>query len=303
MMRQFDQVASLKEALAKWKSAGERVALVPTMGNLHAGHLSLVALAKNKADRVVVSVFVNPLQFGPSEDFDRYPRTYEQDCVSLQEARADAVFAPSVDEMYPNGQVQTLVTVPEALTGMLEGAARPSHFDGVTTVVTKLFNMVQPDVAVFGQKDFQQLAVLKRMVQDLSMPIELVCAAIKRDADGLALSSRNQYLSESERRIAPTLFKVLQSVRRAIESHNLDQKPDDDRADDDKADDGNADDFSALEASAKEALLSKGFDAVDYVRILQADTLQPAKPTDRDKVIVAAARLGRTRLLDNVLVS
>ncbi len=283
MMLQFDQVASLRETLAKWKSAGERVALVPTMGNLHAGHLSLVELAKNTADRVVVSVFVNPLQFGPNEDFDRYPRTYEQDCASLQEAGADAVFAPSVDEMYPNGQVQTLVTVPADLTGILEGATRPGHFDGVTTVVNKLFNMVQPDVAIFGQKDFQQVAVLKRMVEDLTMPIELVCADIKRDEDGLALSSRNQYLSESQRRIAPKLFVVLQSVRMAIESEN--------------------DDFEAMEVTASQQLLTDGFDSVDYVKILQSETLQPVKAVGERCVIVAAARLGTTRLLDNIVVT
>lgn len=283
MMLQLDQVASLREAVAKWKSAGESVALVPTMGNLHVGHLSLVELAKNKADRVVVSVFVNPLQFGPDEDFDRYPRTYEQDCACLQAAGADAVFAPSVDEMYPNGQVQTLVTVPDDLTGILEGATRPGHFDGVTTVVNKLFNMVLPDVAIFGQKDFQQVAVLKRMVEDLSMPVELVRADIKRDEDGLALSSRNQYLNEAQRRIAPKLFVVLQSVRMAIESEN--------------------DDFGAMEATATRQLLAEGFDSVDYVKILHADTLQPIKTVGKTCVIVAAVRLGATRLLDNMVVT
>lgn len=267
----------------EWKRAGQRVALVPTMGNLHAGHLSLVDKARQKADRVVVSVFVNPLQFGPNEDFDRYPRTYEQDCASLREKRVDAVFAPSVEEMYPNGQEQTLVVAPSHLTTILEGATRPGHFDGVTTVVNKLFNMVQPDAAVFGQKDFQQVAVLKRMVEDLSMPVELIRAEIMRDADGLALSSRNQYLDEAQRRIAPKLFVVLQSVRMAIESEN--------------------DDFRALEATATQQLLAEGFDAVDYVNIRQADSLEPVDSVGENCVIVAAARLGKTRLLDNVLVA
>lgn len=282
-MLQLDKVSSLREAVMEWKRAGQRVALVPTMGNLHAGHLSLVDKARQKADRVVVSVFVNPLQFGPNEDFDRYPRTYEQDCASLREKRVDAVFAPSVEEMYPNGQEQTLVVAPSHLTTILEGATRPGHFDGVTTVVNKLFNMVQPDAAVFGQKDFQQVAVLKRMVEDLSMPVELIRAEIMRDADGLALSSRNQYLDEAQRRIAPKLFVVLQSVRMAIESEN--------------------DDFRALEATATQQLLAEGFDAVDYVNIRQADSLEPVDSVGENCVILAAARLGKTRLLDNVLVA
>lgn len=267
----------------EWKRAGQRVALVPTMGNLHAGHLSLVDKARQKADRVVFSVFVNPLQFGPNEDFDRYPRTYEQDCAYLREKCVDAVFAPSVEEMYPNGQEQTLVVAPSHLTTILEGATRPGHFDGVTTVVNKLFNMVQPDAAVFGQKDFQQVAVLKCMVEDLSMPVELIRAEIMRDADGLALSSRNQYLDEAQRRIAPKLFVVLQSVRMAIESEN--------------------DDFRALEATATQQLLAEGFDAVDYVNIRQADSLEPVDSVGENCVILAAARLGKTRLLDNVLVA
>ncbi|QAB15648.1 pantoate--beta-alanine ligase [Hydrogenovibrio thermophilus] len=282
-MLQLDKVSSLRETVMEWKRAGQRVALVPTMGNLHAGHLSLVDKARQKADRVVVSVFVNPLQFGPNEDFDRYPRTYEQDCAYLREKRVDAVFAPSVEEMYPNGQEQTLVVAPSHLTTILEGATRPGHFDGVTTVVNKLFNMVQPDVAVFGQKDFQQVAVLKRMVEDLSMPVELIRAEIMRDADGLALSSRNQYLDEAQRRIAPKLFVVLQSVRMAIESEN--------------------DDFRALEATATQQLLAEGFDAVDYVNIRQTDSLEPVDSAGENCVIVAAARLGKTRLLDNVLVA
>jgi pantoate--beta-alanine ligase len=282
-MLQLDKVSSLRETVMEWKRAGQRVALVPTMGNLHAGHLSLVDKARQKADRVVVSVFVNPLQFGPNEDFDRYPRTYEQDCAYLREKRVDAVFAPSVEEMYPNGQEQTLVVAPSHLTTILEGATRPGHFDGVTTVVNKLFNMVQPDVAVFGQKDFQQVAVLKRMVEDLSMPVELIRAEIMRDADGLALSSRNQYLDEAQRRIAPKLFVVLQSVRMAIESEN--------------------DDFRALEATATQQLLAEGFDAVDYVNIRQTDSLEPVDSVGENCVIVAAARLGKTRLLDNVLVA
>lgn len=282
-MLQLDKVSSLRETVMEWKRTGQRVALVPTMGNLHAGHLSLVDKARQKADRVVVSVFVNPLQFGPNEDFDRYPRTYEQDCAYLREKRVDAVFAPSVEEMYPNGQEQTLVVASSHLTTILEGATRPGHFDGVTTVVNKLFNMVQPDAAVFGQKDFQQVAVLKRMVEDLSMPVELIRAEIMRDADGLALSSRNQYLDEAQRRIAPKLFVVLQSVRMAIESEN--------------------DDFRALEATATQQLLAEGFDAVDYVNIRQADSLEPVDSVGENCVIVAAARLGKTRLLDNVLVA
>lgn len=281
-MQVFEQVNDLRKQVASWKKAGHTVGFVPTMGNLHQGHLSLVKIAQQACDKVVVSVFVNPMQFGPNEDFESYPRTFTEDQAKLAGLQTDAVFYPTVKAMYPNGVNQTKVQVPEALTGLLEGASRPGHFDGVTTVVAKLFNMVQPDKAVFGQKDFQQLSVIRTMVEDLALPIEIVSASIGRDADGLALSSRNQYLTAEQRNIAPKLFTKLQDIAKAIQSGNQD--------------------FLALVQVAKQSLIMEGFDAVDYIKICNPMTLLPAKTDDKDVVILAVARLGKTRLLDNILL-
>lgn len=281
-MQEFKQAADLQQQVRLWRQQGHSIGFVPTMGNLHAGHLSLVKLAQQHADKVVVSIFVNPLQFGPNEDFDSYPRTFEADQSALAEMQTDAVFYPAVEEMYPNGSEQALVCVPPALTGLLEGASRPGHFDGVTTVVTKLFNQVQPDVAVFGQKDYQQFAVIQRMVSDLSMPIQLIRAPIGRDEDGLALSSRNQYLSAEQRNIAPKLYTTLLDVELALKSGNRD--------------------FTALTQAATEQLIACGFDQVDYVQIVNPVTLLPAEPEDDRFVILSVARLGKTRLLDNILL-
>jgi pantoate--beta-alanine ligase len=282
-MQIFKQVHDLRQQVTAWKKAGHSVGFVPTMGNLHAGHLSLVKIAQQTCDKVVVSIFVNPMQFGPNEDFDSYPRTFELDQSKLSDLQTDAVFYPSVDAMYPNGIQQTKVQVPEKLTGLLEGESRPGHFDGVTTVVNKLFNMVQPDKAVFGQKDYQQLAVIKTMVEELAMPIEIISAPIGRDADGLALSSRNQYLTNKQRNIAPKLFVTLQDLAIAIQSGNLN--------------------FLELEQAATAQLLAAGFDSVDYVRVCNSKTLQEATPFEKERVILAVARLGKTRLLDNVLLN
>ena len=282
MMDVLKSVDALRSKVQKWREAGFTIGFVPTMGNLHAGHLSLVEEARQKSDKVIVSIFVNPLQFGPNEDFDRYPRTFEADKSLLQQYQTDAIFCPSVDEMYPHGQTQTLVTAPEKMTGILEGEKRPGHFGGVTTVVAKLFNMVQPDIAVFGQKDFQQFAVLQQMVEDLAMPITLIRAPIVRNEAGLALSSRNQYLTESQRLIAPKLFVALQSVEMAIQSGNRN--------------------YESLCQSAVQQVLSDGFDSVDYIQVLNSVSLETPEVDDRSLVIVAAAKLGNTRLLDNVLV-
>lgn len=281
-MQVFEQVNDLRKQVASWKKAGHTVGFVPTMGNLHKGHLSLVKIAQQACDKVVVSVFVNPMQFGPNEDFDSYPRTFTEDQNKLLGSQADAVFYPTVNEMYPNGINQTKVQVPEVLTGLLEGANRPGHFDGVTTVVTKLFNMVQPDKAIFGQKDFQQLSVITTMVQELALPIDIISAPISRDVDGLALSSRNQYLTDEQRNIAPKLFTTLQNIAQAIQSGN--------------------DDFLGLSQSAKQALIMEGFDVVDYIEVCNPMTLLPAERDDKEIVILAVARLGNTRLLDNVLM-
>lgn len=283
-MRVIETVAKLRLIVQEWKQQGLTVGFVPTMGNLHRGHLSLIDIAKQKADKVVCSVFVNPLQFGPDEDFDRYPRTFEQDKKLLSEQGADLMFFPDVVDVYPNGEAQqTLVKVPAELTDLLEGASRPGHFDGVSTVVLKLFNMVQPDCAVFGQKDFQQLRVIQTMVDDLSLPIKVVAAPIARDNDGLALSSRNQYLTEEQRQIAPKLNVALQDIAVALQSGNRD--------------------FSALSTIASQRLIAEGFDQVDYIEICEPNKLQKSSDTDQEFVILAVARLGFTRLLDNILLA
>lgn len=282
MMKIVKQVKDLKQPISAWKRDGLTVGFVPTMGNLHEGHLSLVEVAKQCCDKVVVSIFVNPSQFGPNEDFDSYPRTFKADQTKLQSLSTDLLFYPSVDEVYPGGVDQTVVQVPGRLTEVLEGATRPHHFDGVTTVVTKLFNMVQPDKAVFGQKDFQQLAVIQSMVADLAMPIDIVSAPIGRDVDGLALSSRNQYLTPAQRAISPLLSQVIFELAAQI---NAGQR-----------------EYFALEQSAIEQLLASGFDGVDYISVRHAKTLLPAEDGDRNLVVLAVARLGKTRLLDNVLV-
>lgn len=276
----FDNIIALRQQIQQWKQAGLRVGFVPTMGNLHAGHISLLTLAKQHADRVVSSVFVNPLQFGVGEDFDRYPRTLTEDSQKLASAGCDALFAPSVGEMYPQGALQSKVCAPNGLTEVLEGASRPGHFDGVTTVVAKLFNLVQPDVAVFGQKDYQQWRVLQTMVNELNWPVQMIKAPIARDVDGLALSSRNQYLTEAQRQVAPKLYVVLQDVAQALRSGNQS--------------------FRDLERAASERLLLEGFDAVDYVAIVDSQTLQPIQSLQNSVVILAVARLGSTRLLDNI---
>ncbi|TAN09837.1 MAG: pantoate--beta-alanine ligase [Burkholderiaceae bacterium] len=271
-------VAEVRARVAAWRRAGKTVALVPTMGNLHAGHMSLVRAAQREADVTVVSIFVNPTQFAPSEDFDAYPRTLEADAALLRANAADLLFAPSVDEMYPLGPNTTWVEV-EQLGRYLCGANRPTHFRGVTTVVSKLFLIVAPDVAVFGEKDFQQLTILRRMTAELRFPIRIVGVPTWREADGLAFSSRNGYLTEAERERAPLIQQQLQQLKRAI-------------ADGER-------DYRALEDVMSAALAAQGF-KVDYVSVADAETLAPATSEDRKLVIAAAAYLGKPRLIDNV---
>jgi pantoate--beta-alanine ligase len=266
--------------LRAWRQQNRRVALVPTMGNLHEGHLSLVRAAKAHADAVVVSIFVNRIQFGIGEDFDQYPRTLEQDIEKLIAEGADVVFVPAENELYPNG-IQRYFVEPPAIQNELCGRSRPGHFRGVATVVTKLFNIVQPDVACFGKKDYQQLAVIKGMVQDLNMNIEIIPVEIERAKTGLALSSRNGYLTDKERVQAAQLSARLQAIAKAIAEGNKD--------------------FAALENSAVTYLQQHGWQ-VDYIEVRQAQTLTKAQITDNDLVIVAAAVLGTTRLIDNIEV-
>lgn len=264
-----------------WHQQAERIGFVPTMGNLHEGHLRLVDVAREHCDRVVVSLFVNPMQFGVGEDFARYPRTLDSDQAKLVERQVDMVFVPDDQTMYPHGHQQTsYIDVPGLSTG-LEGAQRPGHFRGVATVVNKLFNIVQPDVAVFGEKDYQQLLVIRRMVRDLDMPIEILGEATVREPDGLALSSRNQYLTQQQRQDAPGLYETLQYVRERLLRGGVD--------------------FTDLEQDAIMRLEKQGF-VPDYVAIRQSDTLlEPKNHTDQ-MVILAAARLGATRLIDNLRV-
>ncbi len=274
--------AAILERVHAWRRQGMRVALVPTMGNLHKGHATLVARAREHADKVVVSIFVNPLQFGPNEDFNTYPRTPVDDRQLLEEYQADLLFAPDVVDMYPRGMQQhTIVEVPE-LSDILCGAVRPGHFVGVATVVAKLFNIVQPDVALFGEKDFQQLAIIKRMAVDLCMPLQVIGVPTVREADGLAMSSRNRYLSANQRSLAPHIYAALNAVEKQLLAGRRD--------------------FSELERIADEQLRQAGF-VPDYVSIRDADTLQLPADESRKLVVLTAARLGRARLIDNVQVT
>ncbi|WP_038320770.1 pantoate--beta-alanine ligase [Kingella kingae] len=272
------QIIHSIEALRQWRKTVGSVAFVPTMGNLHEGHLSLVQRAKQEAEHVVVSIFVNRLQFGQGEDFDKYPRTLEQDAAKLRDAGVTVLFAPDERELYPNITQQYQVEPPH-LQNELCGAFRPNHFRGVATVVTKLFNIVQADVACFGKKDYQQLAIIQGMIADLNMPIRIVPVDTGRADDGLALSSRNQYLSADERVEAPRLYQQLTWIADEIRAGNQA--------------------YSELENAAKDVLISYGWQ-VDYVEIRRASSLHVARLGDKKLVVLAAARLGSTRLIDNL---
>ena len=281
-MKIIEDKHELQEELAEWRHAREHVAIVPTMGNLHFGHTSLVNVAKEHAERVVVTVFVNPTQFGEGEDFETYPRTFDKDTRRLKTVTADVLFAPSVETVYPFGlDNATAVTVP-GLTENFCGSFRPGHFDGVTSVVARLFALVQPDVAVFGQKDYQQQLVIRRMVEDLNLPVTILTAATIREDDGLAMSSRNAYLSDDERKKAPALHQVLADVERQLR-------------------DG-VDDFNALEQQARNELERVGF-LPEYIAVRRAADLGPPEERCRELVVLAAANLGQARLIDNVLVT
>lgn len=271
----------LRQQIRRLRMEGKRVALVPTMGNLHDGHMKLVDEAKARADVVVVSIFVNPMQFDRPEDLARYPRTLQEDCEKLNKRKVDLVFAPSVKEIYPNGtETHTYVDVP-GLSTMLEGASRPGHFRGVSTIVSKLFNLVQPDIACFGEKDFQQLALIRKMVADMGFDIEIVGVPIMRAKDGLALSSRNGYLTAEQRKIAPGLYKVLSSIADKLQVGERD--------------------LDEIITIAGQELNEKGFRA-DDIQIRDADTLQEVSETSKRAVILVAAWLGDARLIDNKMV-
>ena len=273
-MQVIRTIAELRSRLSDERA----IAFVPTMGNLHEGHLNLVRLAREHGECVVASIFVNPLQFGPSEDFDRYPRTLEADCAKLQ-GLADVLFAPPVNEMYP--AQQAVFVEPPPVASELCGASRPGHFRGMATVVLKLLNIVQPQAALFGKKDYQQLHIIRRMVSELNLPVRIIGGETVRAADGLALSSRNQYLNEAERSEAAFLYRALQEMRQAILQGERD--------------------FEQLQQRAVEALAARGW-LPDYVAVRNQSDLQPAGQLQCELVILAAARLGNTRLLDNVEV-
>lgn len=272
----------LRQHIRRLRHEGKRVALVPTMGNLHDGHMKLVDEAKARADVVIVSIFVNPMQFDRPEDLVRYPRTLQEDCEKLNKRKVDYVFAPAVEEIYPQGlEGQTYVDVP-GLSTMLEGASRPGHFRGVSTIVSKLFNLIQPDIACFGEKDFQQLALIRKMVADLGYDIEIVGVPIIRAKDGLALSSRNGYLTAEQRKIAPGLYKVMSSIGEKLQAGERDQ--------------------DEMIAIAAQELNEKGFRA-DDIQIRDADTLLELTENSKRAVILVAAWLGQARLIDNQSVT
>jgi len=274
-------IAAVREHVHRWRREGLRIAFVPTMGNLHPGHVSLIEAARRHGERFIASIFVNPMQFGPNEDFAHYPRTPREDERMLAEAGCSLMFMPDVAEIYPHGAERaTRIEVPD-LSRILDGEFRPGHFEGVSTIVAKLFHIVEPDVAVFGEKDFQQLTVIRRMVADLCMPVEIVGAPTVRDADGLAMSSRNQYLTPAERARAPEIYKALQAAAARVRT-------------------GDAD-FASIERAGFHALEDAGFQP-DYFSVRQAHDLNPATASARDLVILTAARIGKARLIDNVQV-
>jgi pantoate--beta-alanine ligase len=279
-MRTLATAAQLRPQIAQWQREGRRIGFVPTMGNLHAGHHSLLAIAREHADIVVASVFVNPTQFGPNEDFARYPRTPEADAAGLAAHGCDALFLPAVEDMYPYGAAHGVnISVPD-LPDVLEGAIRPGHFDGVATVVAKLFNLVQPQVAVFGQKDYQQLLVIRRMVRDLACPVAIVGAPIVREANGLAMSSRNQYLDADQRARAGAIHAALLHMRETLlQGHPV----------------------AAVEADARSSLEAAGL-VPDYAVVRRADDLGDAVIEQGGRVALIAARMGGTRLIDNLLI-
>ena len=278
-MQIIREPGALNEAIAALRGDGGAVALVPTMGALHAGHMALVAEARRRASHVVASIFVNPTQFGPQEDLSTYPRREAADAAMLEAEGCAILWAPDAATMYPQGVASTVRAGP--VGDDLDGAARPGHFDGVATVVARLFDQIRPDVALFGEKDYQQLAVIRQMVRDLDLPVEIIGVPTQRDADGLALSSRNAYLSDEERAAARTLPRALGEAAQAIASGG---------------------DIAHALAAAKQRLTKAGFDPIDYVELRDAETLAPLTRLDRPALLLAAANLGRTRLIDNLKV-
>ena len=274
-------IAQVREQVRGWRAQGRRIAFVPTMGNLHAGHMSLIEAARAHGERFVASIFVNPMQFGPNEDYAHYPRTPRADEAMLAAAGCDLMFMPDVAEIYPNGPDNAVRVEVPVLSHILDGEFRPGHFQGVATIVTQLLNIVAPDAAIFGEKDFQQLAVIRRMVADLCMPVTIIGAATVREPDGLAMSSRNQYLTAAERGIAPIIHQQLQLARTRLQAGVADRD---------------------VESAALAALTTAGF-RPDYFAVRDAANLQPAPADSPERVVLVAARLGKARLIDNLRVT
>jgi pantoate--beta-alanine ligase len=274
-------IADVRARVRAWRAQGRRIAFVPTMGNLHAGHMSLIDAARSHGERFVASIFVNPMQFGPNEDYAHYPRTPHADEAMLAAAGCDLMFMPDVGEIYPNGPDNAARVEVPVLSHILDGEFRPGHFQGVATVVTKLLNIVEPDAAIFGEKDFQQLTVIRRMVADLCMPMRIIGAATVRERDGLAMSSRNQYLTAAERAVAPIIYQQLVQARTRLVAGAAER-------------DVETDALAALDAAGLRA---------DYFVVREAATLQPAGSDSRDRVVLVAARLGKARLIDNLRVT
>lgn len=277
-MQSFATIARLREQVGQWRRDGLRIGFVPTMGNLHAGHFALVELAREHSDKVIASIFVNPTQFGPNEDYGHYPRTPDADIAGLAGKKCDAILLPTVDEMYPFGTMGCVQMHVPGITDILCGAHRPGHFNGVAQVVSRLFNMVQPDIAVFGRKDYQQLQVIRYMTEEMSFPVRIVAAPTLREPDGLAMSSRNQYLQGGERQVATKVYQTLRAMR-------------------DWAARGTP--LRDIEDEATQALEAAGF-SVDYAQIRRSDLALPKLPGETGLVALIAARLGRTRLIDNL---
>jgi len=280
-MLNFDEVSSIREQVRRWKSQNLSIAFVPTMGNLHAGHLALIAKAKSLADKVVVSIYVNPLQFGENEDFDAYPRTLEKDQAALKNAGVDILFLPTSVMIYPDSPSKSTQVLVPGISNLLCGEFRPDHFSGVATVVCKLLNIVQANIAVFGEKDFQQVAVIRKMVRDLFIPVQIKAAPTVRESDGLALSSRNQYLSNEQRKTAAKLYQAMTEM--------LDNAR-------------NGIDYRDIEMKGREKLKKSGFKP-EYVQLSNRNTLLPAETLDKNAVLLVAAWLGKTRLIDNLSLS
>ncbi len=281
-MQRFERVGEIRQQLDEWRMSGERIAFVPTMGNLHRGHLRLVEQARQHGQRTVVSIFVNPMQFNDQDDYAAYPSTLTQDCEKLVEAGVDALFLPSVAVIYPDGYQQNSQVVVPGLSDILCGAYRPGHFTGVATVVAKLFNIVLPNVALFGEKDFQQLMVIRRMVDELCFPVKIIAVPTEREPDGLAMSSRNGYLNVDERQRAALLYRLLKEARSQLLAGNVK--------------------IAAVEAQARRALEAGGF-RPEYFSVRNAGDLSPATAKTQDLVIVAAAWLGKARLIDNICLN